>query len=280
MVYLNIAGFRSHFDELKLLVEEVRPKIVILSETHVTSSHDVGQFAITNYNQELCLSRSAHTGGIWIYIEEQLKYDVVSNTVFGDNWFLAVEVKSGAIYGLFGGVYHSPSTSDVQFIKDFEILLNDVLIDEKTNVIVGDFNIRWDESGCATELKNVTDAAGLVQKVREATRTGPRSSTMIDLVFTNSECCEANIEEEMKISDHETIGINIGGPVRISVPEKNKTRVSWRRYSKDRNDPTLIERGGSVDEDAERLSNALISAVNQLSVILSKLDHTLGMVRI
>lgn len=206
----------------------------------------------------------------WMYIEEQLKYDVVSNTVFGDNWFLAVEVKSGAISGLFGGVYHSPSTSDVQFIKDFEIWLNDVLIDEKTNVIVGDFNIRWDEAGCATELKNVTDAAGLVQKVREATRTGPRSSTMIDLVFTNSECCEANIVEEMKISDHETIGINIGGPVRISVPEKNKARVSWRRYSKDRlqhilrNDPTLIERGGSVDEDAERLSNALISAVNQL----------------
>lgn len=116
MVYLNIAGFRSHFDELKLLVEEVRPKIVILSETHVTSSHDVGQFAITNYNQELCLSRSGHTGGIWMYIEEQLKYDVVSDTVFGDNWFLAVEVKSGAISGLFGGVYHSPSTSDVQFI--------------------------------------------------------------------------------------------------------------------------------------------------------------------
>lgn len=152
-MYLNIAGMRSHFDELKLLIEEVKPKIVILSETHVTPYHCVEEFNIPNYSNEVCLSRSAHTGGIWIYVDRQLEYSVISNTVMGDNWFLAVEVKSGALSGLYGGVYHSPSTSDVQFVSYFETWLNSVLIDEKTNVIVGDFNIKWNESGCAAELR-------------------------------------------------------------------------------------------------------------------------------
>lgn len=262
---------RTHFDELKLLVELTHPKIVILSETHLTPDRDFDEFEIPKYKHTACLSRTSHSGGVLMYIDDRLEFVTVSNTTAGDNWFLAIEVKNTPLAGIYGGVYHSPSSSDVRFVESFEEWLNEVFVDGKTNIFVGDFNIRWNEPGCARELKNVTEALGMKQHVSKPTRTGPTSSTTIDLVFTNIEDCEACIMEDMKVSDHETIGITVTGLAPISLQEENKLSLSWKRYSRERlqavlrDDRTLSAECTSVNEAAEKFSTALVSAVEQLT---------------
>lgn len=270
-MYLNIAGLGSHFDELKLMIEQTEPKVVILTETHLTQDHDFDQFEIPKYKLNVCLSRSSHTGGVVIYVDERLDYKMISNTTVGDNWFLAVEVKSSCFAGIYGGVYHSPNSSHAGFIECFERWLVDVFIDEKTNVIAGDFNIKWNESGYARELKNVVEALGMKQHVSEPTRIAQHSSNIIDLVFSNLQDCEARIVEELKISDHETICIQVGNRQEVTLPERNKQIVSWKRYSRDRlqsilrADGALARTNISVDEASEQLSISLVSAVNELT---------------
>lgn len=143
---------------------------------------------------------------------------------------MAIDVKSTTLNGIYGGIYHSPSSSDVDFIDSFESWLRTVYQDCRTNLLVGDFNIRWNEPGYARELKNVTEALGMKQIVSEPTRVGPSSSTIIDLVFTNLEGVEARVTEELKITDHETICIHVGETT-INLPEQKKSYVSWKRLN-------------------------------------------------
>ncbi|XP_039434586.1 uncharacterized protein LOC120416784 [Culex pipiens pallens] len=188
----------------------------------------------------------------------------------GDNWFLAVDVKSSALNGIYGGIYHSPSSSDTEFIDSYEEWLRSVFADERRNVFVGDFNIRWNEPGCSRELKNVADAMGMRQIVLEPTRVGPTSSNIIDLVFTNMENAEARVVEELKVSDHETISIAIGNDT-INLPEREESYVSWKRYSKDKLQEILRKNRSSnsridetIGEASRNFSTNLVSAVESL----------------
>lgn len=201
---------RTHFDELKVIIQQLKPKLVILTETHLTTTHDLDEYEIENYKKTVCLSRLAHTGGVLMYVDDRVDFETVSNCVVGDNWFRAIDVKGSSLDGIYGGIYHSPSSSDTSFIDSFEAWLRSVFVDERANVFVGDFNIRWNVPGYSRELKNVTEALGLRQLVSKPTRVGPSSRTLIDLVFTNMESGDASILEEFKISDHETIHINRG----------------------------------------------------------------------
>ncbi|XP_038106932.1 uncharacterized protein LOC119766448 [Culex quinquefasciatus] len=188
----------------------------------------------------------------------------------GENWFLAVDVKSSALNGIYGGIYHSPSSSDTEFIDSYEEWLRSVFADERRNVFVGDFNIRWNEPGCSRELKNVADAMGMRQIVLEPTRVGPTSSNIIDLVFTNMENAEARVVEELKVSDHETISIAIGNDT-INLPEREESYVSWKRYSKDklqeilrRNRSNNSRIDETIGEASRNFSTNLVSAVESL----------------
>lgn len=256
------------------MMQNTKPKIVFLTETHLTEKHDLDEFEIQNYRCSCCLSRSAHTGGVMVYVDDRLEYEIVSNTVAGDNWFLAIDVKSTTLNGIYGGIYHSPSSSDVGFIDSFESWLRTVFQDCRTNLLVGDFNIRWNEPGYARELKNVTEALGMKQIVSEPTRVGPSSSTIIDLVFTNLEGVEARVTEELKITDHETICIHVGETT-INLPEQKKSYVSWKRYTKERLQAALraklrrVDAGVTVGEAAQTFGSTLATAVAELTDLCS-----------
>lgn len=266
---MNIAGIRTHFDELKVIIQKDKSKLVILTETHLTTKHDLDDYEIENYKKSACLSRSAHTGGVLMYVDDRLDFETISDFVAGDNWFLAIDVKSPTLSGIYGGIYHSPSSSDISYIDSLETWLRSVFVDEKANVFAGDFNIRWNEPGYSRELRNVTEALGMKQLVSEPTRVGPSSSTMIDLVFSNMEGGNARVLEELKISDHETIGINIGTSS-IHLAERNKTRISWSRYSKEKLQEILRSNRSrsiptdSVDDAGEEFDAGLVAAVGSL----------------
>ncbi|XP_038120381.1 uncharacterized protein LOC119770122 [Culex quinquefasciatus] len=260
---------RTHFDELKVIIQQNKPKLVILTETHLTSQHDLDEYEIQNYRRSVCLSRSAHTGGVLIYVDDRVDFETISDFVAGDNWFLAIDVKSPTLNGIYGGVYHSPSSSDTSFIGSLETWLRSVFVEDRTNIFAGDFNIRWNEPGYSRELRNVTEALGMKQLVSEPTRVGPSSSTMIDLVFTNMVGGDARVVEELKISDHETIGIN-PGKSSVHLSERSKTRISWRRYSKEKLQEILLSNRSradpmaSVNEAGEKFDAEIVAAVGSL----------------
>lgn len=206
-----------------------------------------------------------------MFVDDRLRATTVSNQTAGDNWMLAIEIQHQQFNGIFGGVYHSPSSSDRDFLDSFENWLQQVMADDKTNVISGDFNICWNNEGYSRDLKNIADAVGLEQKVLEHTRISVRSRTTIDLVFANVEDCTVKVLADWRITDHETLGINVEGVCKINMPEKKTEYTCWRKYSKERLqntllcDETLWRNNLPVDEKAQQFSRALATAVGQLT---------------
>lgn len=180
----------------------------MLTETHLTSDIGISEYAIKNYHMICCHSASRHTGGVVMYIHEQVKFHVVDNSTCGSNWFIAIKVVKGLKVGVYGVLYHSLSANQQEFLLHLEqIWLERVLDDKVMNLIAGDFNINWKNVIDKRKLQNLMQCFNLNQKVNDITRRTIRSQTIIDLVFCNDDELNVTINLRNKISDHETIQI-------------------------------------------------------------------------
>ena len=228
---MKCGGLTTNFLEIELVLQKFKPKIAFLSETHVTTSLGIGQFGIKNYNLVSCFSSSRHTGGIMAYISKNVKYKVILNEEYEQIWILCIYVKDGLPIGNYCGVYRSPSGSISNFTNLLENKWIDVVIKRRTaNVLVGDFNINWLDGAKCSQLKNLTESYGLNQYVMEPTRFSRTSTSLIDLVFSNSQT-HCFTDYKHKISDHETILVKFEKVNEIG----NSTLVPYRcfkNYSK------------------------------------------------
>jgi len=84
-----------------------------------------------------CDSESRGTGGVILYIRNDIKYEIILREKITSNcWCAAIEIKDKAI----AVVYHSPNASDGDFIRFLEDIV-DILVMKEQCVLIGDFNI-------------------------------------------------------------------------------------------------------------------------------------------
>lgn len=271
IIYLNIAGITSHFEELELLVHKKRPKLVMLAETHVTTDIDLNEYSLRNYKICCCYSNSRHTGGVIMYIHDSIKYQEINNSVVGQNWFLAVKVAKGLKIGVYGLLYHSPNGSDNEFLNHLEqICFENILKDTQVNLIAGDFNINWQNLKDSENLRNITQCFNLNQKVNEVTRRTRLSETMIHLIFSNEDTIQVAVENDCKISDHETLQVNL--TEETEPLEDYLTIKCWKKYTKDAlltllRDKLPNDSSRTLEEKANVLATVLKHSVNQLVLV-------------
>lgn len=254
------------------MVENYKPLMVLVTETHVTSSMDVGQFSITGYNLINCCSDSRHTGGVLIYARTTLKYRILINSQKNKNWFLAIDVLDGMKPGHYGVLYHSPSASDALFLKLLEEeWLDDFIDSSKNNVLAGDFNIDWLSQTDAAGLKLVMDTVNLKQQVQQPTRITRTSKTLIDHIFTD---CDINVcvENDLKISDHETLCMSIEN-ANDDAKEADIKLKCWKNYSREalinllRQNMNTVANVVDLHEKASCLKEVLNKCVGKLVVV-------------
>ena len=81
-------------------------------------------------------------------------------------------------------VLYRPPSANIDFYDKFKEMLKQC--DFKKEVIVmGDFNIHWDDNCTRKKLQQIMDGFNLVQMVKGPTRITNTCSTLIDLIFTN-----------------------------------------------------------------------------------------------
>lgn len=70
ILYTNVQGLTANIDQLVVLINESKPKVIILTETHITSEFLDAEININGYKVLRCDSNSRHTGVLY-YIREQ-----------------------------------------------------------------------------------------------------------------------------------------------------------------------------------------------------------------
>lgn len=244
-MYFNASGITTNFDEIKAIVDDKKPAVVVLVETHLTEEINANLFAIDGYSMFNCLSHSRHTGGVTMYVRNSFQVVVQMNDKTDENWFISLKIKMFQRYFIIGGIYHSPSASDTDFLRLLENdWLSNTTDEENENIVCGDFNINYKCELESRELKRVMEAYGLGQIVSQDTRITPTSSLRIDLVFVSSDNYEAWIAPDLKVSDHETIGVRDTINIEEGEIEQQRIVKCWRRYSQ-RNLCSLLQQGPS-----------------------------------
>ncbi|RWS02969.1 endonuclease-reverse transcriptase-like protein, partial [Dinothrombium tinctorium] len=207
---------------------ELRPEIILLSETHVTSDINDNEVFITNYKFLRCNSNSRHTGGVAAYVQNSLKISKIeiSSADESDFWRLKFTVNKTS----FAVIYHSPSLDDNSFLKNFEEWLNEIELKNFSNFILcGDFNINLlKESKQKRDFLRIIDRFKLKQIQKSPTRITQFTRSLIDFIITNVEEIETNILEQYKISDHESIFICI----KEVMPKTNTSFIHKRDWKK------------------------------------------------
>lgn len=275
IIYLNIQSLLPHVTDLQILVNQVMPDVLLLSEARVTDQIFDSEINITGYNLIRCDSNSRHTGGVVIYVKKYINYEVLSceSDFVGQNYFLAINIRYKQYNGLYGVVYHSPSTSDSMFLNSYDKWCEDNFLIDRTNTVCGDFNINMKNvNNSATKtLNNIIQFYGCKQIVTEYTHISCNYKTLIDLVITNDFDLNVNVLVNNNISDHETLGL-YNNNYSDTNSDDSISILSWKKYSQHELIRKLSYkinwtglRNADVNSSAFILNTALIESVSELT---------------
>lgn len=201
----------KHMEELEVLLMNKHPALLFLSEARVTEDIQDCEISFRGYITLRCNADTRHTGGVIIIIKNNIEFQVISNLAYNKNfWLLSISITKGFQQGLYTVIYHSPSSSDAEFILNFENWCEDSVQEYSKYVIVGDFNIDVSkDSFYAKKLIGTIQNLGMKQMVRDYTRVTESSSTLIDLVITNIVNLKVEVLDTPKITDHSIIELTM-----------------------------------------------------------------------
>lgn len=141
-MYLNIQSFLANKTELCWLIEQWKPVIVCLTETHITQEINEKERHIEGYKHFSCDSTSRHTGGSIIFIKSEIKAKQISTVVIDTNlWMIGIEASIDSFKYNILCLYHSPNASHTVFLQKLEDVLQNILSQEGYLILIGDFNI-------------------------------------------------------------------------------------------------------------------------------------------
>lgn len=108
-------------------------------------------------------------------------------------------------YNLFN-LYHSPPSSDAEFLEFFEKFLSEKVKRDGIFIIMEDFNLDASKNSFyATKLQKIIHNHGLYQQIRAFTRVIKASASILDLMITNCKTIQHEVLPTPKIADHHLI---------------------------------------------------------------------------
>ena len=203
--HVNIRSLYKNFDSLQELYEEnFKNKFKLIGLSEIWNVKDIDHFRIPGYNLEIQCRAKQRGGGVGAYIHSSLNYSRINNIslINAESIWLKLNLMNQTI--IMGVVYRKPGTNFEEFKQEFEFVLQNLNLDKKLTIIMGDFNVDLtSDEEKSRELIRLTESYGLVQLIKTATRVTNTSSTLIDHIYTNiSSYCIKSGCIEAGISDH------------------------------------------------------------------------------
>jgi len=227
---LNARSIVTKTDELKLLVQSVKPDVICMTETWLTNNHpdellDLDNFTIFRKNRDN--GNNGH-GGVLIAVKSKLNPNLISIETELELCFIKINV-SGLNYKI-GVVYRPPSSNRTEN-AELNATLRNQLWNTNNFCVVGDFNFRninWNNlTSVSTDEHNFLELIhelNLTQNVREPTR----QAAILDLCLSPNDDSIINlaVKETFSTSDHSYFTFEVNLPINIS-----KKRFMYRDYN-------------------------------------------------
>lgn len=270
IVYLNCQGFLNNKDEILLLIRNWKPKVILMSETHVTDDISESELKIEGYRIELCKSTNKRTGGVIALINNGIKYKMRNNECVQDSvWLLSIEVIAAESKYLLSVLYHSPQKENAQFVEYFSDYLERVSEYDGIIVIMGDFNFDLLKPNFyGTKLMEKVYLKGFTQLVSSPTRITINSATLIDYIITNNKYLPHSVHLTPKISDHNILTTSL----KEKIKDDNYVTIYKRVMNK--YNPTFLQNfiiGNNWNNDITDVNVLANSFIDNLSYVMNEM---------
>ena len=199
VAHLNINSIQNKLEELKLLNDELKAHIFIMSETKIDRSYPDDQFSLQGYRLYR-KDRGKGGGGLIAYfstaiLSKKLKLPKAYKTLEA----LAVECSIGRREILFLALYRPPKQSrkkkdprGSKYQQNVEDEMNDICqwacLQKQCVVILGDLNMDRliPNRGEGKMLRDLEQVCNLTCLITEPTRVTMHSQTLLDVLLTNT----------------------------------------------------------------------------------------------
>lgn len=158
-MHLNVRSLknRQHFVELSSIVELVNKKqkidIIVITEAWLNDINDMTYLQIPGYQSE-CYIREGHGGGIVIYINDEITYNLITDyNIMMSNaeslWLNVCNKNKTQVNTKIGAIYRPPSKNINNFIDELDLIMSKIADENKKCVILGDMNINTLNESCS-----------------------------------------------------------------------------------------------------------------------------------
>lgn len=180
--HLNARSVVSKTDQLTHLLSNSNLDYLCLSETWLQQSTPF--FPVPGYQ---CFRRDrvgGRGGGVMIYVKDSIKCERITLDATDTLEHVAINVVLSQQMSFILIAFYRPPSANDSFYNVFANILKQCK-QNKEIILMGDFNLNWEDKGIRNKLKIITDKYNLQQLIKGPTRITKRSSTMLDLVFSN-----------------------------------------------------------------------------------------------
>ena len=210
IIQLNINGLISKIHEFDILLNELKPEVVFLSESHLTEKN-INAINFEGYNSYHFYRKNKKWGGSSIILKKEIFSTVIEKTDFYDLQkeeifeLVAVEVEINGEKTLLTNIYRSPPKTSFlldDFFERFELFLSR-RNPNHTVFIGGDFNIDLQKDDKAsTHFQDLVCGHGIYILNND----GTRNDAVLDNILTNSDLDNLVLTHiDSDLSDHNKI---------------------------------------------------------------------------
>jgi exonuclease III len=220
---VNAQSLRAKLDKLKDFCFDNSPTVLIASEARVKEEVLDVELKIDGYNIFRCNSHSTQTGGVVIYVKENIQVANVHVTKSVLTWIISLEIIGKKNLSIVG-IYRSPNEKTEAFLSNLNEHFEKFLKLENEILCVGDININVVfKLPAAMKYLNLMNSLGLKQIIKEYTREDKKGAkTIIDHVLTNFDGVKYVINKKARISDHHLIEIYLNKRSMLRKVENKK----------------------------------------------------------
>ncbi len=202
MGHLNIRSVASKTEQLEQLLTNSNIDLLCLSETWLAESSPNIAYLVPGYKVFRKDCKFGNVGGLLMYVKDCIKCKEIEFNTLVDIEYIAITiVLSPCMTFTVVGIYRPPSSSSIFY--DHLINLLKGFDRNKEFILVGDFNINWNEKSNRKKLQEIVCHFDLIQLIQGPTRTTSSSETQINLIFSNKpERITKSIHLLTGLSDH------------------------------------------------------------------------------
>ena len=222
--HINAQSLLANFDEICLLVNERNPDILCVTETWLTQYVLDQYIAIPNFS--VYRHDKGSGGGVCIYVKDFFTVTPINvniDPIEGvENLWLTVQCRKlpSIIRGCLYRHPHSNSHS-YDYITN---VFNHIRLRNKPFYVLGDFNCNFLSKN--NKMEQIIKNTKLTQLIDKPTRNTSLSSTLLDIIVTNSHALALYHEViDCPIADHDLISVTLD----ITKPKRQPEIKTFRR---------------------------------------------------